>query len=179
MDERCEEVRVKPESAELEVDLAVDVDSKNYDRDADPRVLMPKQTLTSSSKSPIATRYAVGVLVRNKLHLNPVDAVVQLRPSLQHLKPESARKKTNNLKEAVKEEVKEEKSIGSAKKQNKPSSALKEQNKSDEKDWISLKYRGARSDASARYLQKMIEQDESPLQFSMNRYNIFSLKIFF
>lgn len=36
-------MRVKPESAEVEVDLAVDVDSKNYDRDADPRVLMPKQ----------------------------------------------------------------------------------------------------------------------------------------
>ncbi|KAI5672489.1 hypothetical protein M9H77_12853 [Catharanthus roseus] len=42
---------------------------------------------------------------------NPGGDVVQLRPSLQHLKPESARNNTNNLKEAVKEEVKEKNSL--------------------------------------------------------------------
>ena len=34
---------MKSKSAEVEVDLAVDVDSKNYDSDADPRVSMTKQ----------------------------------------------------------------------------------------------------------------------------------------
>ncbi|KAH6758834.1 hypothetical protein C2S51_019069, partial [Perilla frutescens var. frutescens] len=43
LDDRCEEVRVKPTSAEVEVDLAIDVDSKNFDAGADPRVQMKKQ----------------------------------------------------------------------------------------------------------------------------------------
>lgn len=34
---------MKPGSSEVEIDLAVDVDSKNYDPDADPRVSMTKQ----------------------------------------------------------------------------------------------------------------------------------------
>lgn len=36
-------MRVKPTSAEVEVDLAVDVDSKNYDASADPKLKMDKQ----------------------------------------------------------------------------------------------------------------------------------------
>lgn len=34
---------MKPASTEVEIDLAVDVCSKNYDSDADPRVQMKKQ----------------------------------------------------------------------------------------------------------------------------------------
>lgn len=34
---------MKPSSSEVEVDLAIDVDSKNYDAGADPRILMKKQ----------------------------------------------------------------------------------------------------------------------------------------
>ena len=34
---------MKPASAEVEIDLAIDVDSKNYDSGADPRVQMKKQ----------------------------------------------------------------------------------------------------------------------------------------
>lgn len=172
-DESCEEVRVKTGSLEVEVDLALDVDSMNYDQDADPQILITKQTLTSSSMPPIATGYAVGVLVGNKLHLNPVHAVVQLRPSFRQSRCEGSRKKndstTSNLEGSMKEEdLKEEKPIVSAKKQNKPS-ASNEQIKDTGEKWIPLKYHGATSDASARYLQKMVEPDESPIQFSMSR----------
>lgn len=34
---------MKPTSAEVEVDLAIDVDSKNYDASADPKLQMDKQ----------------------------------------------------------------------------------------------------------------------------------------
>lgn len=34
---------MKPTSSEVEVDLSIDVDSKNYDAGADPRVQMKKQ----------------------------------------------------------------------------------------------------------------------------------------
>lgn len=37
------QVRVKPASSEFEIDLAVNFDSDNYDRDADPRVQIMKQ----------------------------------------------------------------------------------------------------------------------------------------
>ncbi|VFR01347.1 unnamed protein product [Cuscuta campestris] len=67
LDEKCEEVRVKPMSSEFEVDLRVDTDSENYDSDAAPGVKMTKQTLSTAWKpTPSSTGYAVGVLVDNK-----------------------------------------------------------------------------------------------------------------
>ncbi|XP_071913492.1 uncharacterized protein [Coffea arabica] len=171
LDDRCEEVRVKSKSAEVEVDLAVDVDSKNYDSDADPRVSMTKQTLTSSWKPPVTAGYAVGVLVGNKLHLNPIHAVVQLRPSMQHYKPESSKRRTtasSNLEDNTKGE---EVTTGSLKKQGKSSGPVIEQNKDTREDWIPLNYHGARSDISMRYVRKMVEHDSSHIQFSMNRHD--------
>ncbi|KAK4393648.1 hypothetical protein Sango_1835600 [Sesamum angolense] len=117
LDDRCEEVRVKPASAEVEVDLAVDVDSKNYDSGAEPRVQMKKQILTSSWKPPHASGYAIGILTGNKLHLNPVHAVVQLRPSMQHLDAKDSKRKTINVEDRVKvEEPQEGKPPGPSKK---------------------------------------------------------------
>ncbi|KAL3527082.1 hypothetical protein ACH5RR_011738 [Cinchona calisaya] len=175
LDDRCEEVRVKPGSAEVEIDLAVDVDSKNYDSDADPRVSMPKQTLTSSWKPPIAAGYAVGVLVGNKLHLNPIHAVVQLRPSMRHYKPEDSKRRnsvSSNLEDSPQEkEVKDEKPTGQLKKQGKSSATINEQNKDTGEGWIALNYHGARTDISTRYVRKMVEHDESHIQFSMSRHD--------
>ncbi|KAK3033827.1 hypothetical protein RJ639_034245 [Escallonia herrerae] len=242
LDEQCEEVRVKPASAEFEIELSVDVDSNNYDHDADSRVRMTKQILSSSSKPPPATGYSVGVLLGNKgdrvgapaerqkkdgtsgpspmlksknrparlgrlpivgygvlmricsgslragplffaghriwvlaglishgypegsgiptwlalLHLNPIHAVVQLRPSMQHIKSVGSRR--NNAEDvAMLEEPNEEKSVGPSKKQNKRPSAANEQNEDMEEahGWVPLKYHGANSDISARYLQNM------------------------
>lgn len=42
LDERCKEVRVKPESTEVEVDLSID-DTKNFDPDIASRLNMKKQ----------------------------------------------------------------------------------------------------------------------------------------
>ncbi|KAL2551842.1 SIN-like family protein [Forsythia ovata] len=168
LEDRCEEVRVKPASSEVEVDLAVNVDSNNYDRDADPKVRMAKQTLASSWKPPHTSGYAVGVLRGNKLHLNPIHSVVQLRPSMQHLKSRDSKKKnieTGNVGGAVKaEDPKEEKPLEASKKQSKPS----EQNKDSGEDWVPLKYHNARSDIADRYLQKMVAQEGSPINFSMS-----------
>lgn len=69
LDERCKEVRVKPESTEVEVDLSID-DTKNYDPDIASRLNMKKQTLSSSWSPPPATGYAVGVLIGNKVCLS-------------------------------------------------------------------------------------------------------------
>ncbi|WOH10320.1 hypothetical protein DCAR_0729787 [Daucus carota subsp. sativus] len=156
LDEQCEEVRVKPTSSEVEIDLTVDLDSKNYDPDSNSGVKMTKQILSSSWKLPCRSGYAVGVLKGNKLHLNPVNAAVQLRPSMQHFGSGASRKKHMNkqtevLNEALKdlEEVHETRFI----------------------NWIHLKYNGPTSDASSRYLQKMVGEEGSEIEFSMSSFD--------
>ncbi|GFP84447.1 DNA-directed RNA polymerase iii subunit rpc5 [Phtheirospermum japonicum] len=169
MEERCEEVRVKPGSAEVEIDLAVDVDSKNYDSCADG-VQMKKQTLSVSWKPPHVSGYAVGVLTGNKLHLNPVHAVVQLRPSMQHLESKDPKRKTagpSGVEEKVKLEKPQEGKPSSSKKPSKDS----EQPVDDEEGWVPLKYHSAGSDMTTRYLRKMMSQEDSQIDFSMSSYD--------
>ncbi|GFZ18644.1 hypothetical protein Acr_27g0003830 [Actinidia rufa] len=166
------DVRVRPTSAELEVNLSIDLDSKNYDADADPRVRMTKQTLSSSVTPKHATGYAVGVLIGNKLHINPTRAIVQLRPSMEHLTSGGSKKKNNvtsNVEATIKsEDLKDEKSAGPSKKQNKQPGILNDHNNDLEEGWIPLKYHTSHSDFSVRYLRKMAVGENSPIQFSMN-----------
>ncbi|KAI8563329.1 hypothetical protein RHMOL_Rhmol03G0103800 [Rhododendron molle] len=173
LDERCEEVRIKPSRADVEVDLSTDVDSKNYDTDADPRVRMTKQTLSSSMKPTRATSYAVGVLIRNKLHINPIRAVVQLRPSMEHLKSDGSKKNSVTCNEATikMEDPKDEKSAGPSKKVNKLPGTM---NDDLQESWMTLKYHSSKSDYSIRYLRKMEVEESAPIQFSMSPYDYVS-----
>ncbi|KAE8008813.1 hypothetical protein FH972_005288 [Carpinus fangiana] len=175
LDDRCEEVRVKPVSTQVEVDLALDVDSKNYDQDFGDRLRMTKQTLSSSWKVPLTTGYAIGVLMGNKLHLNTLHAVVQLRPSLEHLKSGGSKRKNNvkvNAEATVKlEESSEENSVGPSKKQNKRMEPSTDKKTDDEESWVPLKYHSSESDFSAKYVQRMVAQKSSPIQFMMNPFD--------
>eukprot|EP00250_Pteridium_aquilinum_P012057 c20483_g1_i1 orf=65-2383(+) len=101
LEERCDSVRVKPKLKKLELDLIVDVDGENYDQDADDHIKIKKQTL-SSSKMSMTTNYAVGLLRGNKLHLAPLDALVQLRPSMKYL--DEADKKKKSAKKTIEDE---------------------------------------------------------------------------
>ncbi|KAL3331117.1 hypothetical protein AABB24_034758 [Solanum stoloniferum] len=169
LEERCQEVRLRPSTAEMEVDLAIDLDSKNFDRDSVHAATIKKQML-STSWMPLptcASGYAVGVLVGDKLHLNPVHAVVQLRPSRRNLKESELKKNVttnNDEKSNENEDVKEKRPVGPSKKQNKPPGIEKDIGE----HWLHLKYHGARSDISARYLQKMAMEEGSPVPFSMS-----------
>ncbi|GAA0165169.1 DNA-directed RNA polymerase [Lithospermum erythrorhizon] len=171
LDERCKEVRVKTDSGEVEIDLAIDVDSDlNYDHNADPRIKITKQTLSSSWRPPARTAYAVGVLTGNELHLNPVHAVMQLRPSLEHLKPGgSLEKSAGDIKgEGIikVEELKQERLSGSSVKQSKSHGELSERAR-DCQEWLPLQYYGARSDISASCLHKMMEKEGAHIPFLM------------
>jgi len=53
------------------------------------------QTL-SSVKVPMSTSYAIGILRGNQLHLNPVQAVVQFRPSMKYIDDHDAIHKKSN-----------------------------------------------------------------------------------
>ncbi|KAK0606346.1 hypothetical protein LWI29_036762 [Acer saccharum] len=151
LDERCEEVRVKPSKPEVEIDLAIDTDSNNWDSEKASSLNISKQTLSSSWKPPVGTDYAVGVLVDNKLYLNPVHAIVQLRPSSACAKSVSSKGKNNN----------------------KQMESSSEQNSNDEECWVPLKYHSSKSDFSARYLEGMLAQENSPIHFTMNPHDYF------
>ncbi|XP_062001316.1 uncharacterized protein LOC133718478 [Rosa rugosa] len=171
LENRCEEIRVKPATAEVEVDLSLDVYSKNCDQEFADRLKMTKQTLATEWDPCRSTGYAVGVLMGNKLHLNPVHAVVQLRPSLEHLKPGGSKRKgkaTGDAEVTVKREIySEEKSLAPSKKQNKRVESSTE----DEESWVPLEYQGSESDFSARYLKRMVVQESSPIEFTMTPYD--------
>ncbi|WRX08584.1 DNA-directed RNA polymerase III subunit Rpc5 - like 1 [Theobroma cacao] len=175
LDERCEEVRVKPASGEVEMDLAVDVDSNNYDSERASRLKMTKQTLSSSWLPPRTTGYAVGVLMGDKLHLNPIHAVVQLRPSMCHLKPSVSKRKNAAAADAevtVKvEEPNDGKAAGSSTKQNKRMQSSTEQKADDKECWVPLKYHSSKNDFSAQYLQRMMAEESCPIQFTMSPYD--------
>ncbi|CAN4127636.1 unnamed protein product [Withania somnifera] len=168
LEERCQEVRLRPKTAEVEVDLAIDSDSRNFDKDSVHAATMKKQTLSTSwIPSPTcASGYAVGVLIGDKLHLNPVHAVVQLRPSKHHIKESELKNITSsNEKGSVEnEDIKEKRPVGPSKKQNKPPGIEKDIGE----HWLHLKYHGARSDNSGIYLQKMAMEGGSPVPFSMS-----------
>ncbi|KAJ0253864.1 Uncharacterized protein HA466_0114710 [Hirschfeldia incana] len=155
MDERCEEVRVNPATSQVEIDLSMDVHSSNYDPERGSKLRMTKQTLTTTWKQPPTLDYAVGVLSGDKLHLNPVHAVVQLRPSMQYL---SSKK---NLAEATEE------SAGTSKRQNKGVQASADQKPVPEEEWVSLKYHGLQSEFCSRYLNGMMANGNSTIDFNM------------
>ncbi|TYI57081.1 hypothetical protein E1A91_D11G254700v1 [Gossypium mustelinum] len=174
LDERCKEVRVKPDCGEVEIDMSVDVDSNNYDSESANKLKMTKQTLSSSWLPPRPSGYAVGVLMGDKLHLNPIHAVVQLRPSLAHLKSGVSKRKDTLAAEAevtVKVEPNDGKAAGPSAKQNQKVQSSTEQKAEDKECWVPLKYHSSKSDFSAQYLQKMMAEQSSPIEFTLNPYD--------
>ncbi|PWA46489.1 DNA-directed RNA polymerase III subunit RPC5 [Artemisia annua] len=110
-----------------------------------------------------STAYAVGILTRNELHLNPVHTVVQLRPSMKHLQALS--KKSNTARDEEEQAIKQ-----NSKKQSKLPGAVNEQNVDAKEKWISLEYHGETSRLSRGYMGNMIAQQASQIQFSMSPY---------
>ncbi|CAO2206358.1 unnamed protein product [Urochloa humidicola] len=158
LNEICEEVRVKPLSSEVEVDLSVDTQSENYDQEAPLR--LTKQTL-SSSKADGVSDYAVGVLKGNLVYLNHIDAVVQLRPSI------SGR--------AYGRQALQSRETNSGASGSKAPSHKGDERPEDSKDhaedsepWISLTYQPAGSNIATKYHDKMISIEGGPIDFTMN-----------
>ncbi|XP_054823065.1 uncharacterized protein LOC129321352 [Prosopis cineraria] len=175
LDDRCEEVRLKPDSSEVEVDLSIDIESSNHDKEFASKLKMTKQTLSTSWKPPCTDGYAVGLLMGNKLHLHPIHAVVQLRPSLGHLNSGGSKRKANistGSNAAIKiENSAEEKSVAASKKQNKQMESSIGQKSDGDEYWVPLKYHSSKSDISSRYLQQMATLESSPIKFTMSPYD--------
>ncbi|KAH0448845.1 hypothetical protein IEQ34_022645 [Dendrobium chrysotoxum] len=77
----CFQVRWKPKQQKMEVDLRMERDHENYDHERSEPLNLKKQTLSSTTMASSRIQYAIGFLEKNKFHLNPVNAILQLRPS--------------------------------------------------------------------------------------------------
>lgn len=159
--ERCEEVRVNPASRKMEVDISLDVDSEHYNEDVAANLRITKMTLHTQWKTPLATGYAVGVLVGDKFHLNPIHAAVQLRPSKDYASTGSSKHK--NVDAADVEVAVKKEGPPKGKQTNPPT----EQKADDKNLWLPLEYHSTMSDSSASYLQKMMTDKNTKMQFTM------------
>ncbi|KAI3922310.1 hypothetical protein MKX01_005999 [Papaver californicum] len=167
MDQKCQQVRVKPKKVQVEIDLSLEMD-ENYDDTVDDHLRITKQTLLSQ-KVPLTRGCAVGVLVGNKLHLNPVYAAVQLRPPMEHVIPGDLKKKNS-----VEATVKSEKTTGGPGPSRMKGNVVRPLNGQDidvDEPWVSLEYHGMDSIFSSRFRQKMTSEESTPIQFSMNPYD--------
>ncbi|GMF12580.1 unnamed protein product [Phytophthora lilii] len=84
MPEPPRRARIKPTNQLLQLDFPVDQRSEHFDQDAEEYLKQKHQRLQSSSV-PALSNYAVGVFRQGQLHLTPLSAVMQMRPSLSHI----------------------------------------------------------------------------------------------
>ncbi|KAL9669602.1 hypothetical protein QQ045_007149 [Rhodiola kirilowii] len=146
-DERCKEVRVKPESANVEIDVEFDSTGHNAGFHDTKTV---KKTLTSSGNLLHRGNYAVGVLQGNKLRPSyksadgddDEDEVMEDGHDTQILKGVHQRKQT----------------AASSKKQS----------------WVPLKYHSSGSNLSAKYRQMLMAADHSHIPLTTVSPYVFS-----
>ena len=75
----------KAQQIALNVDGSDSRSNKDHDSLTFPSGMMDKQVLTSTKSVGDTSRYAVGILGDNELHLTPLAAIVSLRPDLKYL----------------------------------------------------------------------------------------------
>lgn len=189
LEERCQEVRVKPKQSRLEVDLVIDNDGENYDDSAKEHLKITKQTLTSS-RTPLSAGYALGILRQNKLHLNPVHAAVQLRPLMSYVEKGEESTKKNRKGTGYDEEMADadeenEEEPPEAKPKMVPLQVeLKKETERQEQmrlqshaylkkldeaePWITLEPHGIDSPVTDEFRQKMVAVEDFQIPFSMN-----------
>ncbi|KAL8160397.1 hypothetical protein V2J09_001934 [Rumex salicifolius] len=148
-------IRVMPTSADVEIDLPVDMDSENFDREASNAERFDKLTLSSKWRPGQRSAYAIGVFTGSELHLNPVFTVRQLRPSMENLNP-SAPKKKSVSEVAIK---------ASSSKAESSRNSNKVMDQKENELCIPLEFHDSSSHLSARYRAKMFAANKSLLQF--------------
>lgn len=192
LEERCQEVRVKPKQSRLEVDLVIDNDGENYDDSVKEHLKITKQTLTSS-RTPLSAGYALGILRQNKLHLNPVHAAVQLRPLMSYVEKGEESTKKNRKGTGYDEEMADadeenEEEPPEAKPKMVPLQVeLKKETERQEQmrlqshaylkkldeaePWIALEPHGIDSPVTDEFRQKMVAVEDFQIPFSMNMHD--------
>lgn len=102
-DAHCLEARVKPKQQKVELEFSLNTYGPNYDKSKgeaiainvdksaesrDPffrSAMMDKQVLTSTRAVASGDNYAIGLLRPGELHLTPLHAIVQMKPSFSYM----------------------------------------------------------------------------------------------
>ncbi len=79
--------RIKPQNKILEVTREIDMDGVHYDKNATERLRLTSLTYKGTYIPPV-TNYAIGIVRNGALHLSPLEATMQIRPSFDHLRAE-------------------------------------------------------------------------------------------
>jgi len=112
--------RIKPKIQDVELEIEIPTESRNYDRSKGEQIsinsdgvnqhlnpdeqnffksaIMDKIMYTSTRAQLEPGRYAVGLLSKNELHLNPIHGILHVKPAFQYLD-----KADKNLKSDMKE----------------------------------------------------------------------------
>ncbi len=78
------EARIKPKNKLLEVTREIDTDGVHYDKNTSERLRLTSLTHRGTYIPPV-TSYAIGIVRNGALHLSPLEATMQMRPSFDHL----------------------------------------------------------------------------------------------
>ncbi|XP_063444434.1 DNA-directed RNA polymerase III subunit RPC5-like [Mytilus trossulus] len=170
--------RVKPQQKKVEFDLAVNTSSNYYAKSKGEQIAlnvdgpsrgdqggfyrsdkMDKQILTSAPCSGDIGRYGVGVFKDGELHLSPLHAVVQMRPSFNYLdkaddkiKTEAAAREAEGDMSQDEEDEAKPVTMKFARQETEEAKARRMrsygylQKKRNEESWIHVEYHGVNSD---------------------------------
>ncbi|KAF3325832.1 DNA-directed RNA polymerase III subunit RPC5 isoform X3 [Carex littledalei] len=163
MEKRCTEVRMMPKSKKMEVDLCIDDDHRTFDADMARLSGIDKQTLRSLV-APSATDYAVGILIKDQIHLNPINGVVQLRPVIM-----SDHQKRKRTAQQMDPEKNVQDSTPSSSKMTKTSPGDSTQTEDEDESWVPLEFLPEGSICSNEYHKKMVTTKHKEIEFTMTQ----------
>ncbi|PKA54102.1 hypothetical protein AXF42_Ash018112 [Apostasia shenzhenica] len=135
------------------------MDSENYDQDVREPLKLRKQTL-SSSEVASGFQYAIGVLLRNQLHLIPVHTVLQLRPSLAHLNDDAC---------LLDMKLDSESTQVGKHMEDRLASRHPNENSVDE-PWVLMQFYSKDSCTSSEYMKNMVKEMHRDVQFTMKPF---------
>ncbi|EFX88642.1 hypothetical protein DAPPUDRAFT_206352 [Daphnia pulex] len=178
--------RIKPKLQEVELELELPTHTPNYDRSKAEQIVintdgqnkcdkpdhqnffkgsfMDKITYTSTKALLDPGRFAVGIVVDNELHLNPLHGILHVKPNFPYLdKSEKNLKDTDEPTESGdEEEVAEQITVKFARTETDRSKALREksygflQKKNAEEPWYNTKFYSLNSEESMLEKNRLI-----------------------
>lgn len=141
--DRAQRMRMKPQCKRIEVDVPVDVGTKNYNDTVEDYKKIKQLTLRSSAVD-TQTSYAIGTIKEGKLLLAPVDYCLQFRPFLNYLNVERKKELEESSSDEEEEpqlkavEVQVQKRETERQQQARLSSYAYLNQKEDEEPWVNL-----------------------------------------
>ncbi|XP_046643521.1 DNA-directed RNA polymerase III subunit RPC5-like [Daphnia pulicaria] len=178
--------RIKPKLQEVELELELPTHTPNYDRSKAEQIVintdgqnkydkpdhqnffrgsfMDKITYTSTKALLDPGRFAVGIVVDNELHLNPLHGILHVKPNFPYLdKSEKNLKDTDEpIESGDEEEVAEQITVKFARTETDRSKALREksfgflQKKNAEEPWYNTKFYSLNSEESMLEKNRLI-----------------------